>query len=127
MKGAGDAVEQGRSPDDGDDRPDEKAHELAEEDGARKNHTTLISKTPAANSKSLTGKGGGIMAGIRMARNSWFSKRSRKLLVALAVDALEQEELAAGAADVVGEEAADGGAERGHEAVEDEVRVVVRT
>ncbi len=47
-----------------------------------------------------------------------------ELLVALAVDAFEKEELTPGAGDVVGDKAAEGGAQGGGEDVEEEFGVV---
>src|SRR5260370_17552770 len=44
---------------------------------ALKNQSGFISNTPAASSNSFTGIGGGIIAGIMIAINSCFSKRSR--------------------------------------------------
>ena len=96
---------------------------LSAEDGQQKG-MTRISKTPAAKTKAFQGVGGGSMEGIIMARNSWLSKRCASL-IALAIDALQQEEFATGAAQPIGQQPADRRSHGGQQAIEPEMALIV--
>ena len=84
----------------------------------------FISKTPAAKTKSFQGVGGGKIEGIIMARNSCFSKRSRQLFIAGAVDPLHEEKLAPCAAEQERNQAAQRRSRRSEDHVEVEVLLI---
>ena len=115
-------VEDGGAVDDDEDGLDEETQELAGGDGEEVGEDAHL-EDAGGELKEFDRHGRGAHGGEHDCEELLFFKAVAEALEAVAVDALEQEELAAGAAEIVGQQAADGGADRGHEAVEQDARV----
>ena len=124
VEGVGEGVDEGGAVEDGDDGPEEEADEFSGGDGEEEGDG-LHFKDAGGELEELDGHGRGHHGGDHDGEELLFFEAVAEFFVALAVDAFEQEELSAGAADVVGEQRADGGADGGEEDVEEEAAVIV--